>query len=127
MKGGFDAKLFHTNVDYYMLDDVRIQDFAYYNELMQGIQFTYTGKYERMQIFDAGAERGKNGTPIVWTTKYDQRQKFNRDADLKWLRDNVSFGGDLQLKMNSNPANPITCTHARQDQESSSSTITPLT
>lgn len=99
MKGGFDAKLFHTDVDYYVLDDVKIQDFPYYNELMQGIEFTYTGKYERMQTFDAGAKHGKNGIPVIWTTNYDPRQKFNRDVDLKWLRENVLFVDLQQLSM----------------------------
>lgn len=108
MKGGFDAKLFHSNVDYYVMDDVKIQDFAYYNELMQGIEFTYTGKYERMRTFDAGAKHGRNGIPVMWTTNYDPRQKFNRDVDLKWLRENVLFVDLQQLKMKLDQGEPDT-------------------
>lgn len=35
---------------------------------MQGIEFTFTGKYSKVQLFDSGKEFGRDGIPVIWTT-----------------------------------------------------------
>lgn len=45
IKGEFNAQRFHTNVDYYLIDNMKTEDF---NKIIQGTDFTYIGKFVRM-------------------------------------------------------------------------------
>lgn len=99
IKGEWDPKRFHTNVDYYVLDDVRINQFKYWNDLMQGIEFTYTRKYSKVQLFDSGTQLRQESIPVIWTMNYGPRKRHNANVDVDWLNQNVLFVDLRKLSM----------------------------
>lgn len=99
IKGEFDAQRFHTNVDYYLIDDMKTEDFKYYNQIIQGTNFTYTGKFVRMTHSDGGRRYGKHGIPSIWTTNYHPFYHHTHGVDVTWLRENllVMDIGDMKM------------------------------
>lgn len=94
IRGDFDGEHFHENVDYYVLDDKRPEDILY-NELISGTEFNYNGKYCRIMTYQGGAEFGKEGIPVIWTSNFhpwdqtDKRKVNAKKVDIEWLQDNV--------------------------------------
>lgn len=99
IKGEFDAQRFHTNVDYYLIDDMKTEDFKYYNQIIQGTDFTYTGKFVRMTHSDGGRKYGKHGIPSIWTTNYHPFHHHTSGVDTAWLRENVLVMDIADMKL----------------------------
>lgn len=90
LKGGMNAKTIHSNVDFILVDDIDISNFReFYNPMIQGSEFNFTGKYCAWKKFDAGKMYGKNGIPCIWTSNYNPFFENNAGIDVEWLRENI--------------------------------------
>lgn len=78
---------------------MKTEDSKYYNQIIQGTNFTYTGKFVRMTYSDGGRKYGKYGILSIWTTNHHPFHHHTNGVDLICLRENVLVMdiGDMKL------------------------------